>query len=90
MEESRAKAEFLRTKVPEYRKRKPGFKETDLFIDDVIEEYDQIWPLCDVLWPNFDIGKDNPVTHSMCLQFCEAFKNRRIVSTPVQLQTLTC
>ncbi|KAG1785080.1 uncharacterized protein HD556DRAFT_1314529 [Suillus plorans] len=72
MEERQAKADFLRTKIPEYRKNKPGFEETDLLIDDILEEYDQRWPLCEFLWPDFDVEKDTPISYAMGIELCKA------------------
>ncbi|KAG2341219.1 hypothetical protein BDR05DRAFT_1001880 [Suillus weaverae] len=69
-------AEFLCTKIPEYRKLKPGFVETDLFIDDLLEEYDEMWLLWEFLWPDFDVEKDVPITYSMGVQLCRALANR--------------
>lgn len=89
MEERQAKADFLRTKIPEYRKNKPGFEETDLLIDDILEEYDQRWPLCEFLWPDFDVEKDTPISYAMGIELCKALAKRRVVSTPAQLRILT-
>ncbi|KAG2128415.1 hypothetical protein BD769DRAFT_1387460 [Suillus cothurnatus] len=71
-------AEFLRIKIPEFRKLKPGFVETDLFIDDLLEEYDEMWPLWEFLWPDFDKEKDIPITYSMAVQLCQALAKRRV------------
>lgn len=73
-------AEFLHTKTPEYRKLKPGFVETDLFIDDLVEEYDEMWPLMEFLWPDFDEEKDVPLTYSKGMQLLRAVAQRRVVS----------
>lgn len=72
-------AEFLRIKIPEFRKLKPGFLETDLFIDVLLEEYDEIWPLREFLWPGFDEEKDVPITYPMAVQLCRALAKRRVV-----------
>ncbi|KAG1800879.1 uncharacterized protein HD556DRAFT_1304865 [Suillus plorans] len=69
-------AEFLCTKIPEFRKLKPGFVETDLFIDVLHEEYDEMWPLREFLWPGFDEEQDVPITYSMAVQLCWALEKR--------------
>ncbi|KIK34923.1 hypothetical protein CY34DRAFT_17384 [Suillus luteus UH-Slu-Lm8-n1] len=71
-------AEFLRTKTPEYRKLKPGFVETDLFVDDLVEEYDEMWPLTEFLWPDFDEEKDVPLTYSKGMQLLRAVVQCRV------------
>lgn len=77
-------AEFLRIKIPEFRKLKPGFLETDLFIDVLLEEYDEIWPLREFLWPGFDEEKDVPITYPMAVQLCRALAKRRVVCARAQ------
>ncbi|KAG2144306.1 hypothetical protein DEU56DRAFT_754356 [Suillus clintonianus] len=52
-----------REKIPEYRKHKPGFLETDLFINEILEEY---------LWPDFDMEKDVPIMFAMGTELCKA------------------
>lgn len=68
---------------------KPGFEETDLLIDNILEEYDQRWPLCKFLWPDFDVEKDTPILYAMGIELCKALAKRRVVSTPAQLRILT-
>ncbi|KAG1818596.1 uncharacterized protein BJ212DRAFT_1298670 [Suillus subaureus] len=71
-EECQAKAKYLHEKIPQYRKHKPGFPETDLFIDEILEEYDKIWLLWEYLWPDFDVEKDVPMTFAMGMELCKA------------------
>jgi hypothetical protein len=89
MEKHQAKANFLCTKIPEYRRLKPGFEETDLFIDDILEEYDERWPLVEFLWPDFNVKKDTPLSYEKSIELCKALVKHHVVSTPAQLRILT-
>jgi len=58
--------------------------ETDLFIDDLVEEYDEMWPLLEFLWPDFDEEKDIPLTYSKGVQLLQAVAQRHVVSARAQ------
>jgi hypothetical protein len=82
MEANQIKAEFLRSKIPEFRRRPPWASQTDLLIDDIVEELDERWPLWEgVLPPDFDVERDTPITVSQATQLRRAVAKCRVVST---------
>lgn len=74
-------AEFLRSKIPMFRRHQPWDSRTDLLIDEIFDEYDQRWPLCDQVLPDFDVEKDGPITNLQLWQVRQAYDKFRIVST---------
>jgi hypothetical protein len=73
-------AEFLRSKIPAFRRYQPWDSRTDLLIDQIFDECDERWPLHKKVLPDFDVEHDTP-TRSQLLKLCEAFDKFRVVST---------
>lgn len=85
---NQAKTEFLCSKILEFRRRPPWASQTDLLIDDILEEFDERWPLQEQVLPGLDVESDIPITISQAAQLCEALEKCRIVSTS-DFQSLT-
>ncbi|KAG1806397.1 uncharacterized protein HD556DRAFT_1302884 [Suillus plorans] len=77
MEANQTKAEFLCFKIPEFRRCPPWASQTNLLIDDICEELDEMQPLWEeVLPPDFDVERDTPITVSQATQLCRAVAKR--------------
>lgn len=79
-------AEFLHSEIPVFRKYQPWDSRTDLLIDELFDEIDERWPLCEQLCektlPGFDVERDTPnITTSQLLLLHRAFDQFRVVST---------
>lgn len=72
-------AEFLRSKIPAFRKHQPWDSRTDLLIDEIFDEFNEEWPLHEQVLPNFDVERDTP-TRSQLWQLREAYDKFRVVS----------
>jgi hypothetical protein len=74
-------AEFLRSKIPMFRRHQPWDSRTDLLIDEIFDEFDERWPLCDKVLPDFDVEKDAPITNWQLWEVRQAYDKFRVVST---------
>lgn len=83
MEVDQTKPEFLRSKIPEFRRFPPWASQTDLLINDIAEELHERWPVWEgILAPDFDIERDIPsITVSQATQLRRAIAKCRVVST---------
>ncbi|KAG0694539.1 hypothetical protein DFH29DRAFT_1006263 [Suillus ampliporus] len=81
MDANQAKAEFLRSKIPAFRRRQPWDSQTDLLVDDILEEFDERWPLWEQVLPGLDVKRDIPIIISQAAQLRETLEKCRVVST---------
>ncbi|KAG1721827.1 uncharacterized protein EDB91DRAFT_1088342 [Suillus paluster] len=76
METSRA--EFLRSKIPAFRRRQPWDSQTDLLIDNILEEFDERWPLWEQVLPGLDVKRDVPITILQVVQLRDALEECQV------------
>ncbi|KAG2064292.1 hypothetical protein BDR04DRAFT_1122708 [Suillus decipiens] len=71
-------AEFLRSKIPMFQRHQPWDSRTDLLIDEIFDEFDERWPLCDKVLPDFDVKKDAPITNWQLWEVRQAYDKFRV------------
>jgi hypothetical protein len=74
-------AEFLHSKILMFRRHQPWDSHTDLLIDEIFDEFNERWPLCDKVLPDFDVEKDAPITNWQLWEVCQAYDKFCVVST---------
>lgn len=73
-------AEFLRSKIPAFRRYQPWDSRTDLLVDEIFDEMCE--QLCEKTLPGFNVERDTAnVTQSQLVQLRQAFDQFRVVST---------
>ncbi|KAG1854572.1 hypothetical protein F4604DRAFT_1685945 [Suillus subluteus] len=78
MDANQAKAEFLHSKIPAFRRHQPWDSQTDLLVDDILEEFDEMWPLWEQVLPGLDVERDVPITISQAVQLRDTLEKCRV------------